>query len=225
MRVLEVAGKIKARPRIDAASALPGSTRRPRLVTHRVVGYTLLIVHASLYIPLMAGANLLRVLSVLLLHHGRAATRSAIRCRRYVYRLGLAAALFTAAEFGHAEPPSFDDFYRGVSECRLDMTRYEADTLVEPFSQGVIIALPTAGAMRGLLITAFYFSPGRAGAPDQYGLVFNAPIDAVANAFPEFAYRKTVNGHLRRLSRLSDETGDEKEARKTLLVCMAGTAL
>jgi len=138
---------------------------------------------------------------------------------------GLAAALFTASEAAHAELPSFDDFYQGVSECRLDMARYQAEALVEPFSEGAVIALPAGGAVRGLVITAFYFSPGRAGGAEQYGLVFNASIDAVASSFPDFASRRTVNGYLRQLSRLSDETGDEKDARKTLLTCKAGTAL
>ena len=138
---------------------------------------------------------------------------------------GLAAAVCTVACPARAEPPSFDDFYRGVSECRLDMSRYAADTLIEPLGEGVMIALPTAGAVRGFLITAFYFAPGRTGGAEQYGLVFNAPIDAVASAFPEFASRQTVNGYVRRLARLSDETGDEKAARKTLLVCKGGTAL
>ena len=138
---------------------------------------------------------------------------------------GLAAALLTVGEPAHAELPSFEDFYQGVSECRLDMARYHGETLVEPFSEGVVIALPAGGAVRGLLITAFYFSPGRAGGAEQYGLVFNAPIDAVASSFPDFASRQTVNGYLRQLSRLSDETGDEKDLRKTLLMCKAGTAL
>ena len=137
----------------------------------------------------------------------------------------LAAALGGSAVAARGELPSFDDFYQGVSECRLDMTRYSADTLVEPFSDGLIISLPTAGAVRGLLITAFYFAPGRAGSADQYGLVFNAPIDAVASTFPEFASKHTVNGYLRRLARLSDETGDDKAVRQTLLVCKGGTTL
>jgi hypothetical protein len=138
---------------------------------------------------------------------------------------GLALALFTVGGPARAAPPSFEDFYRGVSECRLDMKRYDAETLVERFSEGVVIALPAGGAVRGLVITAFYFSPGRAGGAEQYGLVFNAPIDAVASSFPEFASRQTINGYLRQLSRLSDETADEKDARRTLLMCKAGTAL
>jgi len=32
-----------------------------------------------------------------------------------------------------------------------------------------------------------------------------------------------VNGHLRRLLRLSDETNDRKAARQTLLLCNSGT--
>jgi len=138
---------------------------------------------------------------------------------------GLAAVLLTVGAPVHAALPSFEDFYQGVSECRLDMARYRAETLVEPFSEGVVIALPAGGAVRGLVITAFYFSPGRAGGAEQYGLVFNAPIDAVASSFPDLASRQTVNGYLRQLSRLSDETGDEKDVRKTLLMCKAGTAL
>jgi hypothetical protein len=162
------------------------------------------------------------------LHDAEQATKVCCRKRpslNLIFIAGLAAALSVMTCPGRAELPSFDDFYQGVSECRLDMARYAPGTLVEPFSEGVMIALPTAGAVRGLLITAFYFSPGRAGAAEQYGLVFNAPIDAVASSFPEFATKQTVNGYVRRLMRLSDETGDEKAARKTLLVCKGGTAL
>jgi hypothetical protein len=138
---------------------------------------------------------------------------------------GLSAALFTVGELAQAALPSFEDFYQGVSQCRLDMTRYDTETLVEPFSEGVVIALPAGGAVRGVVITAFYFAPGRAGGAEQYGLVFNAPIDTVASTFPDFASRRTVNGYVRQLSRLSDETGDEKDVRKTLLMCKSGTAL
>jgi len=78
--------------------------------------------------------------------------------------------------------------------------------------------------VRGFVITTFYFSPAREGKGEGYGLVFNAPLEAVARAFPELVARETVNGHLRRLLRLSDETSDRKAARQTLLVCNSGTA-
>jgi hypothetical protein len=63
----------------------------------------------------------------------------------------------------------------GVSECRLDMARYHGETLVEPFSEGVVIALPAGGAVRGLVITAFYFSPGRAGGLSSMGWCSTLP--------------------------------------------------
>jgi hypothetical protein len=119
--------------------------------------------------------------------------------------------------------PTFDEIYSGVSECRFDLSAY-SDLPMDPYSDAVLIALPAAGAMRGFLITKFYFSPGREGKSEGYGLVFNAPLDAVAQAFPELAGRETINGHLRRLLRLSDETNDRKASRETLLLCNAGTA-
>jgi hypothetical protein len=119
--------------------------------------------------------------------------------------------------------PSFDEFFQGVSECRLDMTRY--GRLLEPHRDGVLISLPTSGAVRGFLVEAFYLAPGEADGPDQYGLVFNGPLDAVSKAFPEFAGRHTVNGHLRKLASLAEATGDRRAGRKTLLICIAGTAI
>jgi hypothetical protein len=120
--------------------------------------------------------------------------------------------------------PSFDQFYAGVSECRLDLSAY-ANLPMEPYSEAVLISLPTAGAVRGLIINTFYFSPGREGKAEAYGLVFNAPLSVVAKAFPELASRETVNGHLRRLLRLSDETNDRKATRQTLLLCNSGTPI
>jgi hypothetical protein len=122
---------------------------------------------------------------------------------------------------GFADVPTFDEFYAGVSECRFDLSRY-ADLPMDPYTEAVLISLPNAGAVRGFIITTFYFSPAREGKSEGYGLVFNAPLDAVAQAFPELAARETVNGHLRRLLRLSDETNERKAARQTLLLCNSG---
>ena len=122
-----------------------------------------------------------------------------------------------------ADVPSFDDFFTGVSECRLDMTRY--GDVVERHQDAVLISLPTAGAVRGILVEAFYLAPGTAGSPDRYGLLFNGPLDVVARAFPEFAGRHTVNGHLRRLASLAEETGGNRAQRKTVLVCTPGTSI
>ncbi len=136
---------------------------------------------------------------------------------------GLLLALVVAR--AQAELPSFEDFFRRVSECSLDMRQYHGLELVEPGSEGVLISLPTSGAVRGFLISAFYFSPGRSIAADRYGLLFNAPIEAIARAFPEFAEARTVNGHLQRLSRLSEQTGEDTGRRQTLLMCTGGVAV
>jgi hypothetical protein len=140
---------------------------------------------------------------------------------RLIAALGLL--LAAAMPLVRAEMPTFEDFFRGVSGCSLEMARYRP--MVDAHNEGLLIALPSGGAVRGLLITAFYFSPGRGGNGDGYGLVFNAPIEAVARGFPELAGKQTVNGHLRQLLRLSDETGQDSGRRKTLLMCTDGTAV
>jgi hypothetical protein len=91
--------------------------------------------------------------------------------------LCLAAAVDIAALPAWAEPLTFDDLYRGVSECRFDLSRY-TDVPMSSGAEAVLISLPTGGAMRGLLINTFYFAPAKAGKGENYGLVFNAPLDA-----------------------------------------------
>jgi hypothetical protein len=119
--------------------------------------------------------------------------------------------------------PSFEEFFAGVSECRLDMTRFGA--LIDAYGEGAVIALPSAGALRGYLIDSFYIVPRRGQTPGQYGLLINAPLAAVRAAFPEFVDRATVNGHLRQLTKLSEQTRSGGAARKTLLVCTEGIAI
>ena len=114
---------------------------------------------------------------------------------------------------------SFDEFYTGVSECRFDLSRY-ADLPMDPYAEAVLISLPAAGAVRGFLITTFYFSPGRDGKGEGYGLVFNARSRLSPMLSRSLPARETVNGHLRRLLRLSDETNDQGASHgKTLLIC------
>ncbi|HZR03335.1 MAG TPA: hypothetical protein VFA81_09215 [Burkholderiales bacterium] len=132
-------------------------------------------------------------------------------------------ALGIAAVFPvRAELPSFDNFYDGVSKCQLEFSRY--GELLEPHQEAVIIALPSAGVVRGFLIDSFYFEPARGAAPEQYGLLINGPIEAVGPAFPELLERRNVNGYLRRLIPLSEQSRQPGSGRKTLLICVGGTA-
>jgi hypothetical protein len=145
------------------------------------------------------------------------------RPRSLRMRIAAVGLLLLATMPVYGELPSFDDFFRGVSGCSLEMARYRV--MVDAAGDGVLIALPAGGAVRGLVVTSFYFSPGRAGQGDGYGLLFNAPLEAVARSFPEFAGKQTINGHLRQLLRLSDETGQDSGRSKTLLMCTDGTAV
>jgi hypothetical protein len=153
---------------------------------------------------------------------GKTGNRGALgRCTAFmgaVLVTGLAAAMSCA----RAEPLSFDELYQGVSECRFDLSRYN-DVPMEPYAEALLISLPMAGAVHGLLVDTFYFAPAKDGKGESYGLVFNAPLEVVIDAIPELAGRATVNGYLRRLSRLSDDTGDRSASRRTLLVCAGGT--
>ena len=122
-----------------------------------------------------------------------------------------------------AELPSFDDFFRQVSECRLDLSRY--GSVIEPTRDGVLISLPNAGAVRGFLVDSFYLSAAGPDGAEEYGLLFNAPLDSVNKAFPEFAGRHTVNGYVRRLASLAEQSRERGANRKTLLVCTGGSSV
>jgi hypothetical protein len=120
-----------------------------------------------------------------------------------------------------AELPSFDEFFQSVAECRLDLSRY--DSIIAPTRDGVLISLPFAGAVRGFLVDSFYLAAPVPEGGQQYGLLFNGPLDAVGAAFPELVPRKTVNGYLRRLTSLAEQSRDRQARRKTLLICTSGT--
>lgn len=74
----------------------------------------------------------------------------------------LAAAMLASAGPVSGEPPNFDELYRGVSECRFDLSRFN-DIPMEPYTEAVLIGLPQGGAVQGFLVNAFYFSPARNG--------------------------------------------------------------
>lgn len=147
--------------------------------------------------------------------HGKS-TRTAVICLCFAFS-------GTVTASARAELPSFEEFFAGVSECGLDMTRFGA--LLDSYGEGAVIALPGAGARRGFLIDSFYVVPRRGQMPAQYGLLINAPLEAARQAFPEYVERATVNGHLRQLTRMSAFSRSSPVARKTLLVCTEGIAI
>ncbi len=130
--------------------------------------------------------------------------------------------LLCCAASARAELPSFEAFFKGVSECGLDLGHGAAREVLGARAP-VMLSLPNVGTLRGLLVTAFYFEPGDGGQGDDYGLLFVAPVDVVAHTFPELAARGNVNGYLRQLRRLSEKSADPRSRAKTLLLCHAGT--
>lgn len=134
----------------------------------------------------------------------------------------LAAVVVTTA-CARAELPSFENFYQGVTECSLDLARY--GEALAPYHEAVVIALPSAKAVNGLLIDSFFFSPGHDGEPERYGLLINAPLEVVGKDIPELVGRRSVNGHLRDLVRMSERSREQSAARKTLLLCTGGMAI
>lgn len=137
--------------------------------------------------------------------------------------VGALTALIVFTAGARAQMPSFEDFYKGVTECSLDLARYGA--ALPPSREALVIALPSAKAVNGLLIDSFFFSPGHEGEPERYGLLINAPFDVVGKGIPELAGERTVNGHLRALVRMSERSRDPSATRKTLLLCTGGVAI
>jgi hypothetical protein len=140
------------------------------------------------------------------------------------YSIAAAATIGALSLVARAELPEFDDVFKTVASCALDIARYDLGARLREQADAVILSLPNSGSVRGVLVTGFFFSPGR-GVAEKYGLVFNAPLEVVSSAFPELAGRQVVNGRLRALTSLSDETAQVQAGRRTLLVCVAGAEI
>ncbi|MSQ58126.1 MAG: hypothetical protein EXR36_00320 [Betaproteobacteria bacterium] len=117
---------------------------------------------------------------------------------------------------------SFETVLERVRACQIDTALYRP-FLAHPGA--ILINLPSSGALSGILVTQFYFAPGRNGKHDDYGVVFNAPLAHVASTLPEFAAQAIVNAHERELVPLARETGNPRDKSQTLLICRGGTAV
>ncbi|MFN0316160.1 MAG: hypothetical protein ACKVQA_14115 [Burkholderiales bacterium] len=121
-----------------------------------------------------------------------------------------------------ADTLSFETVVESVRTCQIDTRLYQAFLAR---SDAILINLPSSGALSGILVTQFYFAPGRNGKHDDYGVVFNAPLPHVASALPELAAQVILGTHERELVSLARETGNPRNNSQTLLICRGGVAL
>ena len=146
--------------------------------------------------------------------------RSRSRAAKYLQSL---LAVVLHCESAHAaDVLHFETVVESVSACRIDISLYRP---LLTSSDAILINLPSSGALSGILVTQFYFSPGRNGKQDDYGVVFNAPFSQVASTFPEIAASAMLNGRERELVPLARETGNPRNKSQTLLVCRGGVAI
>ncbi len=116
----------------------------------------------------------------------------------------------------------FETVVEKVSACDIDIDRYRGMWSRE---DAILLRLPSSGTISGILVTQFYWAPGRNGSFGNYGVVFNAPIAQVLSNFPQFAAPALVNGFERHLVPLAKETGNPRNKSQTLLVCRGGTSV
>ncbi len=121
-----------------------------------------------------------------------------------------------------ADELRFETVVERVSTCQIDISLYRP---LLTGSDAILINLPSSGALSGILVTQFYFAPGRNGKHDDYGVVFNAPFSQVASTFPEIAANVILNGRERELVPLARETGNSRNKSQTLLICRGGVSL
>ena len=122
----------------------------------------------------------------------------------------------------HADQLGFEAVMTTVGACDLDPEQYRG---LWPRHDAVLINLPSSGTVKGILLTQFYWAPGRDGRIGNYGVVFNAPIEQVAGVFPQFVGASMVNGFDRHLVPLSAETHNPRNRSQTLLICRGGARL
>jgi hypothetical protein len=130
----------------------------------------------------------------------------------------LALALLCRSAIG-ADAPSFETFVESVRTCRIDTRLYRS--YLER-ADAILLNLPSSGALSGILVTQFYFAPGRNGKHDDYGVVFNAPLPHVASALPQIAAQVILGTHERELVSLARETGNPRNNSQALLICRGG---
>ncbi len=138
------------------------------------------------------------------------------------WRVPLLAALLYCDGADAADVLRFEDVVESVSTCQIDISLYRP---LLTSSEAILINLPSSGALSGILVTQFYFAPGRNGKHDDYGVVFNAPFSQVASTFPDLAGSVILNARERDLVPLARETGNPRNKSQTLLICRGGVSI
>lgn len=134
----------------------------------------------------------------------------------------LSVSLMCAAPALYAAELGFEAVIATVGACDLDPEQYQG---MWSRHDALLINLPSSGTVNGILLTQFYWAPGRDGRVGNYGVVFNAPIEQVAAAFPQYVGASMVNGFDRHLVPLTTETHNPRNRSQTLLVCRGGARL
>ncbi len=127
------------------------------------------------------------------------------------------APLLALAWPAHAQGLSAYELLLEVESCSLTLGG-EAPK-IDPEAQALILSVTSANVGPGVTAHLFYFSPGKDGARDDFGLILDAEPAVAAKALPQFARPKVVNGYRRELTAIGDPDGSGQGKGKSLLVC------
>jgi hypothetical protein len=122
----------------------------------------------------------------------------------------------------HAQGLSAYELLMEVENCSLTLGGQAPK--FDPEAQAMILSVAKSDVGHGITAHLFYFAPGKAGARDDFGLILDAELAAVAEALPQYAQTRTVNGYRRELIAIGDLDGFGDGRGKALLVCRGGGA-
>jgi len=134
----------------------------------------------------------------------------------------LSAVLLLGATQLRAEGLSAAELLKEVENCSLKLTGEGPP--IDAEAQAMIVKVGEAVLAKGVSAHLFYFSPGKDGAPDDFGLILDATPAQVTKALPRLAQPKDVNGYQRDLEPIGDPDGTGNGQEKTLFVCRANAA-
>jgi len=117
----------------------------------------------------------------------------------------------------HAQGLSAYELLMEVENCSLTLSGQAPK--FDPEAQAMILSVAKSDVGHGITAHLFYFSPGKPGARDDFGLILDAELSVVAEALPQYAQAKAANGYRRELTTIGDPDGSGDGKGKALLVC------